>query len=176
MATVANRSSVVDVEQILGRVLRLPYAKATKQHQVLNLSYVITSSVDFYGTLDQVVAGLNNAGFSKKDYRVKDMGEDSASESEQAVQIDMDDYITYSRRAEKTSEGLSSEEDDPIINTENMKERLEMMMNSESTDNEANMDTQVRNAVDVMINTAERENTVYWENMDNERAGAFGCP
>ncbi|MDY3618470.1 DEAD/DEAH box helicase [Agathobaculum sp.] len=72
LATVANRSSVVDVEQILGRVLRLPYTKPNKS-DVLNLSYVITSSADFYGTLDKVVEGLNRAGFSSRDYRVKEM-------------------------------------------------------------------------------------------------------
>lgn len=69
LATVANRNSAVDVEQILGRVLRLPYTK-TNASDVLNLSYVITSSADFYGTLDKVVEGLNSAGFSSKDYRV----------------------------------------------------------------------------------------------------------
>ena len=69
LATIANRTSVVDVEQILGRVLRMPGAKANKE-PVLNLSYVITSSAEFNATLDKVVAGLNAAGFSNKDYRV----------------------------------------------------------------------------------------------------------
>lgn len=77
LATVANRTSAVDVEQILGRVLRLPYTK-TNVSDVLNLSYVITSSADFYGTLDKVVEGLNRAGFSSKDYRVKDIEPEEA--------------------------------------------------------------------------------------------------
>lgn len=67
LATVANRSSLVDVTQILGRVLRLPYTKKNDS-DVLNLSYVITSSFDFLGTLDKVVDGLNFAGFGRKDY------------------------------------------------------------------------------------------------------------
>lgn len=71
LATVANRSSPVDVEQILGRVLRLPHARKNKS-EVLNLSYVITSSADFYDTLERVVEGLNNAGFSSRDYRAED--------------------------------------------------------------------------------------------------------
>lgn len=71
LATVANRTSAVDVEQILGRVLRLPYTRKN-QSQVLNLSYVITSSADFQQTLDNVVKGLNGAGFSAKDYRAKE--------------------------------------------------------------------------------------------------------
>ena len=40
---------------------------------MLNLSYVITSSADFHQTLEKVVAGLNSAGFTGRDYRAKDM-------------------------------------------------------------------------------------------------------
>lgn len=79
LATLANKSSVVDVTQILGRVLRMPY---TRKHgiELLNLSYVFTSSSHFQNTLSQVVAGLNKAGFSKRDYREVDL---SALELEQ---------------------------------------------------------------------------------------------
>jgi len=72
LATLANKSSVVDVTQILGRVLRMPY---TCKHRVelLNLSYVFTASSQFQSTLAQVVAGLNKAGFSKRDYREVDV-------------------------------------------------------------------------------------------------------
>lgn len=72
LATVANRTSTVDVEQILGRILRLPNTHKN-QSDVLNISYVLTSSDDFHSTLDKVVAGLNNAGFSSKDYYAKDI-------------------------------------------------------------------------------------------------------
>lgn len=89
LATVANRTSAVDVEQILGRVLRLPYTKINDS-KVLNLSYVITSSADFYGTLDKVVDGLNCAGFSSKDYRVKeDLPEDDIPHTHSATQIEL---------------------------------------------------------------------------------------
>ena len=72
LATLANKSSVVDVTQILGRVLRMPH---TRKHSIelLNLSYVFTSSSHFQNTLSQVVAGLNKAGFSKRDYRELDL-------------------------------------------------------------------------------------------------------
>ncbi|MCB5183977.1 DEAD/DEAH box helicase family protein [Methylobacillus gramineus] len=72
LATLANKSSVVDVTQILGRVLRMPY---TRKHSIelLNLSYVFTSSSHFQNTLTQVVEGLNKAGFSKRDYREFDL-------------------------------------------------------------------------------------------------------
>ena len=79
LATVANRTSSVDVEQILGRVLRLPYTQKNES-EVLNLSYVITSSADFHQTLGKVVAGLNDAGFSSHDYRAQDVDTPAANE------------------------------------------------------------------------------------------------
>lgn len=68
LASLANKTSKVDVEQILGRVLRQPY---TKQYSapLLNTSYVLTCSNDFRATLDSIVVGLNKSGFSRKDYR-----------------------------------------------------------------------------------------------------------
>ena len=69
LASLANRTSTVDVEQILGRILRQPYAMQHKS-PLLNTSYVLTNSVDFHATLEKIVGGLNKAGFSRKDYRV----------------------------------------------------------------------------------------------------------
>ena len=69
LASLANKTSKVEVEQILGRILRQPY---TKQHTspLLNISYVLTSSNDFHSTLEGIVAALNKSGFSRRDYRV----------------------------------------------------------------------------------------------------------
>ena len=69
LASLANKSSRMDIEQILGRVLRLPY---TTKHRddLLNLSYVFASSADFRATIEDIIDSLNRAGFSKKDYRV----------------------------------------------------------------------------------------------------------
>jgi type III restriction enzyme len=72
LATLGNKSSVVDVTQILGRVLRMPYQRKHSA-ELLNLSYVFTASNQFQSTLGKVVAGLNKAGFSKRDYREADM-------------------------------------------------------------------------------------------------------
>ncbi len=66
LASVANKSSKVSVEQIVGRVLRQPHAHRSPA-RCLNISYVLTSSADFGETIEQVVAGLNGAGFSNKD-------------------------------------------------------------------------------------------------------------
>ncbi|XXQ68504.1 hypothetical protein ACKLNO_01125 [Neisseriaceae bacterium B1] len=69
LASLANKSSVVDVTQIVGRVLRQPYARNHVLPE-LNCSYVFTSSEKFHETLANVAKGLNAAGFSEQDYRI----------------------------------------------------------------------------------------------------------
>ena len=71
LASLADKSSAVDVEQILGRVLRMPHVQQ-HGHDLLNLSYVFTASSRFADTLQSVVRALNKAGFSDKDYRTVD--------------------------------------------------------------------------------------------------------
>lgn len=83
LASLADKSSPVDVEQILGRVLRMPHVQ---QHSadLLNMSYVFTASNRFMDTLQSVVRALNKAGFSDKDYRTVEPTEiDNGSNSEQ---------------------------------------------------------------------------------------------
>ena len=74
LATLANRSSKIDVEQIVGRILRQPH---TRKHQnnFLNISYIFTSSDAFQETVDTILKGLNNAGYSRKDYRIVEYGQ-----------------------------------------------------------------------------------------------------
>lgn len=81
LASLANKSSQVDVEQVLGRVLRQP---GVRKHDepMLNMSYVLTSSNDFQTTLARIVAGLNNAGFTARDYRVANQVEVADGNSE----------------------------------------------------------------------------------------------
>ncbi len=71
LASLADKSSAVDVEQILGRVLRQPYVQKHSAFQ-LNLSYVLTASAKFNETLQNIVKGLQTSGFSEKDYRKVD--------------------------------------------------------------------------------------------------------
>lgn len=71
LASLADKSSAVDVEQILGRVLRQPYVQRHAAYQ-LNLSYVLTASAKFNETLQSIVKGLQESGFSENDYRKLD--------------------------------------------------------------------------------------------------------
>lgn len=67
LASLADKSSAVEVEQILGRVLRQPYVTQHKE-KLLNMSYVLTASSKFKATLENIVKGLQESGFSKDDY------------------------------------------------------------------------------------------------------------
>ena len=86
LASLANKTSKIDVEQIVGRVLRLPYA-TRHADKFLNLSYVFTSSNEFRQTIDSVIKGLNNAGFSSKDTRVVENAETVQELREQQIDI-----------------------------------------------------------------------------------------
>ncbi len=80
LASLADKSSAVDVEQILGRVLRQPYVQKHKAFH-LNLSYVLTASAKFNETLQSIVKGLQLSGFSEKDYRKVDKMTDAEKET-----------------------------------------------------------------------------------------------
>lgn len=83
LASLANKTSRISVEQILGRVLRQPYTRRQPK-EFLNLSYVFTCSADFQNTLKGIVESLNKSGFSSKDFFARD---DSQSESTAATSV-----------------------------------------------------------------------------------------
>ena len=114
LASLANKTSQVDVEQILGRILRLPH---TSQHtqSALNMSYVLTSSNDFNNTVAHIVKGLNSAGFSDKDYRIGEPVKPQAPE-QPAEQITLPDPQGASEP--ETAEDDFAWLDDKSIDTE----------------------------------------------------------
>lgn len=135
LATVANRNSSVDVEQILGRILRQPF---TRQHaqKVLNMSYVLTSSNDFAETLERVVKGMNNAGFSRQDCRAEESNPPCAVEVQSPPQPALalesagntpstDDFSDIDAAAGRAA--LAERETSPIA-TENAPDTLSVML------------------------------------------------
>jgi len=90
LASLADRSSEVDVTQILGRILRQPYVMKHSS-TMLNLAYVITASIKFQDTLQNIIKGLQQSGFSEKDYREKDMMTDSVKK--EMYQDALDQYF-----------------------------------------------------------------------------------
>lgn len=86
LASLADKSSSIDVEQIVGRVLRQPYV-SRHESPMLNMSYVLTASAKFLDTLDNIVKGLNKAGFSSKDYKVAPTTEPTVPKSDPITQL-----------------------------------------------------------------------------------------
>lgn len=69
LATVADRKSPVDVQQIVGRVLRQPYAMRCRNPS-LNESFIITCSENFSEAVRRVTESLRDEGFGKKTLEV----------------------------------------------------------------------------------------------------------
>jgi len=66
LISVANVGAKVSVEQIIGRIVRLPYVKKKKEEE-LNNSYIFASAKNFNEAAKQVVTGLEKNGFNKAD-------------------------------------------------------------------------------------------------------------
>ena len=157
LATVANRTSSIDVEQILGRILRLPNTRKNER-EVLNLSYVITSSNAFYATLDKVVAGLNAAGFTSKDYRIDDYVEPNTEFSVEQVgniqtelKLDTDDTNNVSDEIDSLNVDFVREQISPFVNNENMESQSQSKVNDAVTD---------------MLDHAKTQNELYWKDFE----------
>ena len=160
LATVANRTSSIDVEQILGRILRLPNTRKNER-EVLNLSYVITSSNAFYATLDKVVAGLNAAGFTSKDYRIDDYVEqDTEFPVEQAdntqTELNLDNGVT-----DDTS-NVSDEIDS--LNVDFVREQISPFVNNENMESQSQ--SEVNDVVTDMLDHAKTQNELYWQDFE----------
>lgn len=164
LASLANKTSQVDVEQILGRVLRQPYTHRF-QTAALNMSYVLTSSNDFKATLENVVRGLNGAGFSDKDYRVG-AAEENAQVMEQSpvakpVLPAVPDQ-TYDYMPQEENTGTSAVHEAPAeefldFDTEKLSRDLNEQKNSEN---------KAAPAIDHLLNHAELIQQQYNQSME----------
>lgn len=160
LATVANRTSSIDVEQILGRILRLPNTKKNES-EVLNLSYVITSSNAFYATLDKVVSGLNAAGFTSKDYRIDDYAEQDAEfPVEQAVNIQTELKLD----TDVTDDTNNVLDEIDSLNVDFVKEQISPFVNNENMESQSQ--SEVSDAVIDMLNHAKIQNELYWKDFE----------
>lgn len=95
LASLADKSSAVDVEQILGRILRQPYV-SKHINPLLNMSYVLTASSKFKETLDSIVKGLQDSGFSKDDY---------FAEEEKEIELSNDEVLQQEFFVKEESQG-----------------------------------------------------------------------
>lgn len=122
LASIANKNSTADVEQLIGRVLRQPNARKYT-NQELNVSYVLTCSNDFERTAKSVIAGLNGAGFSKDDYRQKDFRElEEMAEKPQELK----DTLEYANNENDSDEDKNSEFLSADVNADNIAKNIEL--------------------------------------------------
>lgn len=170
LATVANRTSSIDVEQILGRILRLPNTRKNDR-EVLNLSYVITSSNAFYATLDRVVAGLNAAGFTSKDYRIDDYVEQDTEFPIEQVGNTQTELKLDNDVADDTND-ISDEIDS--LNVDFMREQISPFVNSENM--ELPSQSEVSDAVTDMLDHAKTQNELYWKDFEETEEGYVPVP
>ncbi len=66
LISLANIGAKIAVEQIIGRIIRMPYAKR-KEVEDLNRSFVFASARNFNEAADEIIKGLVSNGFSKAD-------------------------------------------------------------------------------------------------------------
>ncbi|SHK42588.1 type III restriction enzyme [Hathewaya proteolytica DSM 3090] len=171
LASLTNKTSKVDVEQIVGRILRQPY---TKKHSsaLLNTSYVLTCSNDFHNTLESVVTGLNQAGFSRKDYRVGEAvptgtdEQESASERPSGEQQNVTDYLSGQNDNQTgDSSNETGTEDFDNVSADYIKEQLQISSESVGTNE----------SVNTMIQQVESQSNEYEQDAaESESSGFIG--
>lgn len=105
LASLADKSSAVDVEQILGRVLRQPYVMKHNA-PLLNVSYVLTASAKFNETLQNIVKGLQASGFSERDYRQKDIM--SQEEKKQVTEKPLENFLFPEQNENEVTEEIDT--------------------------------------------------------------------
>lgn len=172
LASLANKTSKVDVEQIVGRILRQPY---TKKHTstLLNTSYVLTCSNDFHTTLENVVSGLNHAGFSRKDYRIGETistepdAQDDVAGTTATGQQDISGCFSGRQPDDNAADALaeSGTEDFDVLCAEDIKEQLQTSVESGGANETLN----------TMIQQAESKSCEYeQESSENDPDGFTG--
>lgn len=67
LISVANLGAKIAVEQIIGRVIRMPNARR-KDDEAMNRSYVFASSEDFNEAANKIIKGLEDNGYSRSDF------------------------------------------------------------------------------------------------------------
>jgi len=136
----------------------------------MNLSYVITSSANFFATCEKVVEGLNAAGFSSKDYRVPE-----ETEHDKRISDTNDKFQMHIGGYEESKESVS-EKDDIIVNKDFLKGQLFEILQDRSGGDNYHLEKLDTNTLH-MVRESEIQNTVYLEELNhNESTALEGIP
>lgn len=82
LVSVANVGAKIAVEQIIGRIIRMPYAKK-KTNEDLNRCYIFASAKNFNEAATQIIGGLESNGYSRHDLL-------NASDKEQKYELEVE--------------------------------------------------------------------------------------
>lgn len=167
LASLANKTSKVDVEQIVGRILRQPYTKLHKA-TLLNTSYVLTSSNDFHATLESIVVGLNKSGYSRKDYRIGDENAEQDKVSEEKVVLNDEEEMIPGLLLKNADDKKEQKDDFADIDPAEMSSFL---VNSED-DKDDSVETETPELVS-MISAATTQIESYNEEIKNASNNGF---
>ncbi len=88
LVAVANVGAKIAVEQIMGRIIRMPYAKK-KTNEDLNRCYIFASARNFTEAATQIIGGLESNGYSRHDLlNANDTSQKYELEIERAIKKD----------------------------------------------------------------------------------------
>src|SRR3989338_6165415 len=85
LVSVANVGAKIAVEQIIGRIIRMPYAKR-KANEDLNRCYIFASAKNFNEAATQIIGGLESNGYSRHDLL-------NASDKEQKYELEVERVV-----------------------------------------------------------------------------------
>lgn len=85
LVSVANVGAKIAVEQIIGRIIRMPYAKK-KDNEDLNRCYIFASARNFNEAATQIIGGLESNGYSRHDLL-------NASDKEQKYELEVERIV-----------------------------------------------------------------------------------
>lgn len=88
LISVANLGSKIAVEQIIGRIIRLPNAQR-KAIEDLNRSYIFASARNFNEAATQIISGLEDNGYSKYDIVNSDEEQKYPLEVDKAIKVEL---------------------------------------------------------------------------------------
>ena len=139
LISVANIGSKIAVEQIIGRILRMPNAQR-KENEKLNKSYIFASAKNFQEASSQIISGLESNGFSKMDLI-------NVTDKEQKYPLDVEKMFD-----ENLSVPMMSFENEKLSFGDLIGEEFELSKQNAEIDFEVNEDNDRRAELDITKN------------------------
>lgn len=141
LATVANKTSKIVIEQIVGRILRKPYTKALDD-AYLNMSYILTSSNKFQDVLDKIVQALNGQGFEKEDLKKVEnpdspLFQEPQNQSDHEIDTTQDEHITGADEVTEADYNFVADNENSVVFVRDFMEQAQTISEQDKITSEA---------------------------------------